>query len=154
MTAKALDNRRLLNQANEGARVLEARARVLGFIPIKQNKTGRIGWATHLTTRMWEGNEGYLAHIYLPAIVQECHRRGIAVEPHENAIAMVAMFFLDVSPPAWRDDARVLKSHQANLVFKEPAHYGPQFPGVRPMDGYWWPLDGGIDKRRDVAEAA
>jgi hypothetical protein len=41
--------------------------------------------------------------------------------------------------PEWIGDHRVHVSHQAALVRKDPAFYGPLFPDADPQMPYFWP---------------
>lgn len=41
--------------------------------------------------------------------------------------------------PAWLGDADFHRSHQSSLLRKDPAHYGPLFPGVPDDLPYVWP---------------
>jgi hypothetical protein len=41
--------------------------------------------------------------------------------------------------PSWLDDSLCL-THQSNLIRKDPAFYGPLFPGVPNNLPYVWPV--------------
>lgn len=44
-----------------------------------------------------------------------------------------------VAPP-WLGDDDFHRSHQSNLIRKDEAYYGPQFPGVSATLEYVWPV--------------
>ena len=45
----------------------------------------------------------------------------------------------DFVVPPWLGNEDFHRSHQSNLVRKDPAHYGPLFPGVPDDLEYVWP---------------
>lgn len=124
LSAFVLDLKRLNKQITEAKQILNA---------LNRKRHGvKAGWQNHPAVRMWEGYEPALMH-YHNACVRMWWERGYSshsmlTQPHDPAM-----------PPWWGDDA-VHLSHQANLVRKDPAFYGPRFPGVEPSDVYVWPV--------------
>lgn len=127
-SAVVLDNLRLANQRNEALVILRTLRGVYR------------GWPHHPATRMWAGYEWALA-AYGEVICDECIRRGIVdtVRPQITALKnSVLANNIGVMPP-WlgRDDFH--RSHQSNLIYKNPAHYRPLFIGVPDNLPYIWP---------------
>lgn len=128
-SAALLDQKRLGKQRVETYQIMKAL--VLGS-----------GWSNHPATRMWRGHEAALM-AYQRATVAEWVSRGYA----DTCLAKTQEVFslLGIAPllgeqtPPWLGDERVHLSHQANLVRKDPARYGALFPGVEPVEGYFWP---------------
>jgi len=103
------------------------------------------GWPNHPAARMWRRYE-YAFCDYAWWCAWEMYKRGgwapgvatkwmsFWIEEREKWEPLV---------PVWLGDERLHLSHQANLVRKDHERYSELFPGVEPMDGYWWPkLDG------------
>lgn len=134
----------------ESARVLD-RARLgkqrVETLQVARALTGLTrGWRSHPAVRMWRGHEAALLS-YQRAICREWTGRGYkdtCLEKTETVLAAVA-----ASPggsgeslrlrPFWLGDEAFHRSHQSNLIRKDPAHYGPLFPGVPADLEYVWP---------------
>lgn len=93
----------------------------------------RPGWTNHPATRMWEGFADALGALMNVAI-EEWEKRG-----YRNTMPLRPLP-PSFKVPHWWGDERVHESHRANLIRKDPDHYGPQFPGVTPTEGYYWPV--------------
>lgn len=109
------------------------------------------GWRNHPAVRMWRDEEGALIR-YGMAVCSEWTNRGYkdtcgdkiayladhfsAYEPHPTIIGRM----LPTEDPEWLGDLNFHMSHQSNLLRKDPAHYGPLFPGVRDDLPYVWPV--------------
>jgi hypothetical protein len=132
-TARALDQRRLGKQRVEALQVLRGQ-----FVP-------DYGWRHHPAVKMWQGHEEALA-AYGVAICREWTRRGhtdtvldtivrtLGREPRRQ----VELRRLGLLPP-WLGRAAFHRSHRSALVRKDPAWYGPMFPGVPDDLPYVWP---------------
>tara|TARA_R100000458_G_C8275761_1_gene250922 strand:+ start:2690 stop:3151 length:462 start_codon:yes stop_codon:yes gene_type:complete len=110
------------------------------------------GWENHPAVKMWRGYEGYLALYALTCCeawaIRGMQNRGFD-KPYSNAKTepkirayvdkYTDMFGADV-PPWWYDN-RIHRSHQSNLLRKNPEHYrsifGPDVPDNLP---YYWPV--------------
>lgn len=99
------------------------------------------GWQSHPAIRMWMG--------YVPALTQyglamadEWVRQGGA----DSTRAQILEFAPEVqatagrlSMPPWFGDTELHRSHQSNLIRKDPEFYGRLFPGVPDNLEYVWP---------------
>jgi hypothetical protein len=138
-TAEVLDARRLGKQRVEVLQVLRGLT------------TAGYGWRHHPAVRMWTGYEEALVRYGL----EICHRwcglgredtcaaslgaeltaaTGIATARGQSELAGAGDL------PPWLGDAAFHRSHRSALVRKDPAHYGPLFPGVPDDLPYVWPL--------------
>lgn len=126
-SAKALDSRRLGKQRVEAWQI---------WLCLKMPNR----WKNHPAVRMWSGYEDALA-MYMNAMIDEWVARGFHNNmrklPHDPNAEM----------PPWLGDPRFHRAQQSNLVRKDPAFYGPQFPDVAPDLLYFWPT-----KHPDYAE--
>jgi hypothetical protein len=141
-SAACLDNRRLGKQRSETLQILKALT-----IPT-------YGWRHHPAVKMWRG--------YIPALVQygvamceEWKGRGyidnthpiiagfLGTEPNDLASQTVAFIPQDAAPdpalPPWFGDPDFHRSHQSNLLRKDPAHYTQFFPDIPDDLPYIWP---------------
>jgi Pyrimidine dimer DNA glycosylase len=108
------------------------------------------GWVNHPATRMWRGHEVSLLN-YGITMSTEWIRRGykdtLRVEFYyrltsyalSTGMAVVDLLAQDLGPP-WLNDPDLHLSHQSNLIRKDPAYYGPLFPGVPDNLPYYWPV--------------
>jgi Pyrimidine dimer DNA glycosylase len=141
-TAECLDYRRLGKQ----------RVEVLQLLNALDSPASR-GWANHPATRMWRGYPNQLVSYGL-VITREWIRRGYRDTCYDKIYHLYqhGLFYhedlypgnpLDLpelsSLPPWMGDPRLHRSHQSNLVRKDPDHYGPLFPGVPSDLEYVWP---------------
>lgn len=124
--AAALDRQRLGKQRVEVLQILRALA----------GET--TGWRNHPATRMWRGHERALA-LYGVIVCEEWLQRGYRDTCTARIVALSERFPA-TGRPAWLGDARLHTSHRANLLRKDPAHYG-QFGWTEdPTLPYWWPV--------------
>ncbi|MEP6853110.1 MAG: MSMEG_6728 family protein [bacterium] len=104
------------------------------------------GWRNHPAVAMWRGRT--------PALVRyglDCVQAWTALGHADSTAAQIGEFAPEVAErtqadlaragqlPTWLGDERLHNSHRARLVAKDPAYYGPRFPGTAPDDEYWWP---------------
>jgi hypothetical protein len=120
-SAKVLDYRRLGKQRVECVQLLSALSGV------------KKGWVNHPAAKMWRGYETAL-QAYKDVCIQEWVSRG-----YKNTLELsnvVAPYAL----PSWFGDPLFHRSHQSNLLRKDPVFYMPYFPGVSPDLPYIWPV--------------
>lgn len=90
------------------------------------------GWSRHPVTLMWRGHLGALL-AYQRAVCGEWVGRGYRdtclVKMEKDIIDELGYYPEPLLPP-WFDDVDLHLAHQSNLVRKNPAFYGPKFPGV------------------------
>lgn len=123
-TARCLDDKRLGKQRVEAKQILQAlnnrRKLSAGWVPPISAKTGkpkRPGWVNHPATLMWEGYEDALCE-YMNAMIAEWIRRG-----KNNTMKRVYLDNVSVVYPPWLGDESFHRSHQSNLLAKEPKFY-------------------------------
>lgn len=95
------------------------------------------GWSNHPATKMWEGYEGPLC-IYGIRACEEWISRGY----NDNTLPFfedMVQLYDTCMVPWWVGMGTFHRSHQSNLIRKDAAHYGPQFPGIPPDLPYHWP---------------
>ena len=119
--AALLDRRRLGKQRVEALQVLRALTWP-GY-----------GWRHHPVVKMWHGYEEALTRYGLDVCAVWCATGSGHVRTQEELAAAGAL-------PPWLGDTEVHRSHRSALVRKDPAHYGPLFPGVPDDLPYVWPL--------------
>lgn len=122
-SAKCLDRQRLGKQRVEVMQLLKALA----------GET--TGWANHPACKMWRGSEHHLAD-YGIAICDEWLSRGYNDSCRDKIIELAKKFPAG-RVPSWFGDEAFHRSHQSNLIRKDPAHY--VFPGVPNDLPYIWP---------------
>jgi Pyrimidine dimer DNA glycosylase len=120
-SAKVLDYRRLGKQRVECVQLLSALSGV------------KKGWVNHPAAKMWRGHELALAK-YKDICIREWISRGYKNTLPLSDIQESAPF------PAWFGDELFHRSHQSNLLRKDPVFYGPHFPGVPNDLPYLWPI--------------
>lgn len=138
-SAKALDRLRLGKQRSET------------LIILKTLLTGEGGWINHPAVRMWRGHERQLLR-YQIMICTEWSRRGYrdtcleksfllydATTPEQRRALIYINHRVPPNPP-WLGDPEFHRSHQSNLIRKNPEFYGPKFPGIPPDLKYVWPV--------------
>jgi hypothetical protein len=93
-------------------------------------------WKNHPAVTMWRG--------FVPALVayglencREWTRRGYADTVAEQLLAWGAHPTYELPP--WFGLDAMHRAHQSSLLRKDPAHYGPLFPGVPDDLPYHWP---------------
>lgn len=97
------------------------------------------GWAKHPAVKMWRGYELALARYGLVCCATwtaRGYKDNMQVRFHDAIKRIKDPWFND---PHWLGDLDFHRSHQANLVRKNPAYYEPIFPGIEPQKGYIWP---------------
>lgn len=125
-SAAVLDTKRLGKQRVEVLQILKALT-----IP-------DYGWKNHPAVRMWRGYEQRLVDYGL-CICSEWVERG-----YKDTCFSKIFAFRDpdcdepVTPPPWVTP-ELCRSHQSNLIRKDPDHYGPLFPDVPDDLPYVWP---------------
>lgn len=140
-SARVLDNRRLGKQRVEAMQIMGA----LVKLQVHTN-TPTIAWGNHPATLMWKGNEFALMS-YQEAVCREWRRRGFNDTCLEKTTRMF-MLLPQVSQlphaPKWLGKKALHSSHRANLLRKDPDHYGQFGWPEEPAEGYWWPTQNGI----------
>lgn len=129
--ARVLDRQRLGKQRVENLQIMKAL--LLG-----------VGWVNHPATKMWRGHEGALLS-YQYYICREWKRRGYKdtcwektrdlYYEHSNGLARHNALL-----PPWFGKKRLHSSHRANLLRKDPDHYGRFSWPEEPAEGYHWPV--------------
>lgn len=127
-SAKVLDYRRLGKQRVEAKQILNAL-----FYP-------DYGWQRHPATKMWRGYEIALAHYGL-TMCNEWTFRGF----QDNTGKFFRDFLATNSEakpeaPFWLGEPKLHRSHQSNLLRKDPHHYGKFGWDVHPHMRYFWPV--------------
>lgn len=129
-TAKVLDQARLNKQSVETYQIMIAILEGTGFIHHPALKL----WHNHMQAFM----------LYQEAISDECMNRGIHNTCLDKSRDLYRRHRIPIvrSPemPPWLGDFEFHESHQSNLVRKDPAWYGPEFPGVPDNLPYIWPV--------------
>ena len=122
-SAYVLDRQRLGKQRVETKQILNA---------LEGNSKG---WVNHPAVKMWRGYEPALA-LYGVVMCAMWAERGYV----DNLLPFFAVRLReDMIMPPWIGNANFHRSHQSNLVRKDPAHYGPLFPDVPDDLEYLWP---------------
>ena len=122
--ARVLDPKRLGNQFyREGLTLLRGK------------------WSNHPASRMWYPTHCWALGKYLLACANELERRGYHYPKH---VAEVQMRMSDADDnmemPPWLGDPELHASHRANLLRKDPVHYGQFGWTEEPQEGYIWPV--------------
>lgn len=140
-SARVLDNKRLGKQRVETMQIMHALVRLQVR---NDSKGGSIPWGNHPAVKMWKGFE-YALMSYQEVMCAEWARRGFndtCLEktrtlfeqlPQENRMPKV---------PRWMGQKRIHSIHRANLLRKDPKHYGQFGWKEEPAEGYWWPKRG------------
>lgn len=141
-SAEVLDNKRLGKQRVETMQIMQVLCGVKldsDGEPIRHEPKG---WVNHPAVRMWRGHESELMR-YQFAVVDEWLSRGFADTCHGKT----ARIFMErpdlprIGPtPPWLLDRDFRRSHQSNLVRKDPDHYRKYFPDVPDDLPYIWPV--------------
>lgn len=133
-SARVLDRPRLGKQRVECLQLLG------GMIRIAEGRP-KGGWDNGPVIRMWLGHEQWLL-LYGVKICDEWIRRGYKDTCRSKMLAMRQDLPGGRSQPRppWLGSQSFHRSHQSNLVRKDPGFYGPVFPGVPPHLDYVWPV--------------
>jgi len=149
--AEVLDARRLGKQRVEVLQIMRALT-VPGY-----------AWKHHPAVLMWKGYEAALV-AYGAAICGEWRRRGFADTCEAKILVDAAAAGVGRARsqaalekagrlPPWLGDPALHRSHQSSLLRKDPAHYGPLFPGVPDDLPYEWPVRIAPVRRRRAASS-
>lgn len=132
-SAASLDRVRLGKQRVEALQVQRALT-VAGY-----------GWRHHPAALMWRGYEEALA-CYGVAVCRDWTSRGYADSCLDKIVAQFGRvprtqpeLRRASALPAWLGQRGLHLSHRSSLLRKDPAHYGPLFPGVPDDLDYVWP---------------
>lgn len=96
------------------------------------------GWRYHPAVVQWEGYEWALLQ-YQRAIVHEWRRRGYRDTCLAKTESLAARVRMRREWPWWLWWPAYHRSHQSNLLRKNPSWYGQFFPTVSPDLEYVWP---------------
>lgn len=127
-SAKVLDNKRLGKQRVENLQIMKAI--VLG-----------VGWIHHPVTKMWH-DYAYALMSYQTAICIEWVSRGFKDTCLEKTQALFDQLPQERRIPRlipWLGKKRFHSKHRANLLRKDPDHYGQYGWPEKPAEGYWYP---------------
>ncbi len=118
------------------------------------NDVGRIeefepkGWRSHPAVLMWKGYEPALLK-YQQQICAVWTERGHRDTCYTKTRGLMERWYEGILPPyvdpPWLGDEQLHRSHQSNLVRKDPEVYGQYFPEVPDDEPYVWPLNNGTD---------
>lgn len=127
-SAQVLDRQRLGKQRVEAKQILRA---LLGETA---------GWVNHPATKMWRGHERALAG-YGMVICAEWRARGY----RDTLLEYFRDQFLSIQQPftlpRWYGNIEFHRSHQSNLLRKDPDYYGDIFISVPNDLPYVWLFD-------------
>jgi hypothetical protein len=137
-SARALDTKRLGKQRVECIQVVRGLTR------------SDYGWRHHPAVLMWKGHEESLGR-YAFTCCEVWSERGFADTCAATIgadLATAGVTAVRSQPeladagllPPWVGDEQFHRSHQSSLLRKDPAHYGPLFPGVPDDLEYVWPV--------------
>lgn len=128
-SARILDYRRLGKQRVEAMQLLSA-------------IDGHGGWQNHPAAVMWRGHRLALM-LYHDVCIREWVRRGFHNTMHTLLFRTpedeVPPHILTIPMPPWLGREDVHSSHRANLLRKDPTHYGALGWTEDPQEGYVWP---------------
>lgn len=99
----------------------------------------RGGWSNHPASKMWQGHIYQLCNYCIIGIGVLLHDRGLDYTHHIQAFLDIQLANPGTGMPSWLGNEDFHRSHQSNLIRKDPDHYGPQFPGVPDNLPYIWP---------------
>lgn len=138
-SAAALDNKRLGKQRVECVQIYGALMgrRIVVLLGIDEPRESE--WRFHPAVKMWRGYEDALL-FYGHTICEEWRGRGFqdSMLPwFEEELGKKLQH--PVRYPSWLGDGTFHRSHQSNLIRKNPAFYGKLFPGVPDNLPYVWP---------------
>ena len=123
-SASVLDRQRLGKQRVEVLQIVRA------ILDPKQK-----GWKNHPCTFMWSRNVGALVEYGL-AICDEWSNRG-----YSDGVCFDLIPLRENNPkmPPWLGSPKLHSSHRANLIRKDPVHYGQFGWTEEPLEQYFWP---------------
>lgn len=97
------------------------------------------GWRNHPAVKMWAGYEEALC-LYGKAVCKVWRARGY----RDAQLPIFESYLREVRGstynfPLWMENHEFHRSHQSNLVRKDPEYYGKLFPNVPSDLPYVWP---------------
>ena len=128
-SAYVLDPRRLGKQRVETLQIMNALL------------VGR-GWVNHPATKMWRGHEWVLLKYQKAVCEAWVHDLGFKDTCWDKTLEIYFRNYRggdDTQPPPWLGNEEFHRSHQSNLVRKDPKYYRKHFPGVPDNLPYIWP---------------
>lgn len=142
-SARVLDDRRLGKQRVETLQIVHV------LLGLRWNLAAGVveafepkGWRSHPAVRMWRGYEPALL-AYQAKTCQEWMSRGFKDTCLGKAVGLAALSPLvagvEVHQPRWLGQEDLHRSHQSNLIRKDPIFYAPLFPEVPADLPYVWP---------------
>lgn len=125
LSAQVLDRQRLGKQRVEALQILNT-------------LTGRsTGWSNHPAVKMWRGHERTLC-VYALAVCYEWTKRGYKDTVTQKVFEILDTLDQPFTTPDWLGDDGFHRSHQSNLLRKDPQYY-EQFGWAVPDDlPYIW----------------
>ena len=130
LSAACLDYRRLGKQRLEAFTILK----------ILAGDSAARGWRNHPATRMWRGSAESLGE-YFNAVLAEWIGRG-----YRNTMVFAPVASAPAQKPWWFGLERFHAAHRANLLRKDPVHYGRFGWKEDPAMDYWWPAAAEADR--------
>ena len=99
------------------------------------------GWRNHPVVLMWRGYEAALGE-YQAAVCSVWVARGFNDTCATKTAGLLAEACISgpAPGPPWLGDENLHRSHQSNLIRKDPAIYAVRFPGVPDDLPYVWPV--------------
>lgn len=129
-SARCLDDRRLGKQRVEVLQILNA-----------IQDPAKKGWKRHPCTLMWREHTGALVRYGL-AVCDEWRRRGFRDTVREKIEPRGAP---GTDDPPWLGDPLLHANHRANLLRKDPVHYGRMGWEEEPSYESYWPAGGTLE---------
>lgn len=128
-SAAVLDRQRLGKQRVEGLQIVRTLAGITK------------GWANHPAVKMWRGHEFVLVE-YTIAMSIEWMNRGYKDTCADKVALLVSEFgdSFGKDQPSWIGNVELHKSHQSNLLRKDPDYYSQFFNVPNDLD-YYWPVN-------------
>lgn len=122
VSARVLDNKRLGKQRVEAKQI---------YLSLTETT---YGWKNHPAVKMWRGHESSLAE-YGWHICEEWIKRGF----NDTLSPWFRDRYFGGSDPKWIGNHDFHRSHQSNLIRKDPTFYLPKFPNIPSDLPYIWP---------------
>lgn len=100
------------------------------------------GWKNHPATKMWRGHEWTLLKYQKACCEDWMENLGYEDTCFEKTLWLYFQCYdgkNDLGVPSWLGDEEFHRSHQSNLIRKDPDHYRKIFPGVPDDLPYIWP---------------
>lgn len=158
-SAEVLDDKRLFKQCVEAYQLLQALTQrrlvttTTGVGP-RGGKTKvelpreqwriehrQVGWQNHPATLMWTG-AGFQLLEYIDVMCAEWRRRGheTTVDKKAEIVFLDAVDYMEMNAtPRWWGIPGFHEAMRANLLRKDPEHYGQFGWTEEPAEGYIWP---------------